>query len=61
MHDTTFDCSRSYPEIDARFVIQALPHIDQISRGARRLTINTYDAEDLVQETMVKAYASFHT
>lgn len=61
MHDTTFDCSRSHPEIDARFVIQALPHIDQISRGARRLTINAYDAEDLVQDTFLKAYSGFRT
>ncbi|OBG80011.1 RNA polymerase subunit sigma, partial [Mycobacterium sp. E802] len=34
---------------------------EQIERGARRLTHNRYDAEDLVQETLLKAYSGFHT
>ncbi|MGV9797058.1 sigma-70 family RNA polymerase sigma factor [Mycobacterium sp. NPDC003449] len=45
----------------ARFVETTLPFIDQIERGARRLTNNGYDAEDLVQETLLKAYTGFHT
>ncbi|OBG85426.1 RNA polymerase subunit sigma-70, partial [Mycobacterium sp. E802] len=35
--------------------------VEQIERGARRLTHNRYDAEDLVQETLLKAYSGFHT
>lgn len=43
----------------ARFVTQALPLLDQLYRAARRRTHNHADAEDLVQETMLKAYRSF--
>jgi len=45
----------------ARFVRDVLPFVDQLYRAARRYTRSTADAEDLVQETMVKAYAGFHT
>jgi RNA polymerase sigma-70 factor (ECF subfamily) len=45
----------------ARFVRDVLPLVDQLYRAARRYTRSTADAEDLVQETMVKAYAGFHT
>ncbi|WP_036461565.1 sigma-70 family RNA polymerase sigma factor [Mycobacterium sp. 141] len=48
-------------ETAARFVAEALPHLDQIRRGAYRLTTSKYDAEDLVQETLLKAYSGFHT
>jgi RNA polymerase sigma-70 factor (ECF subfamily) len=44
----------------AVFVRDVLPLVDQLYRGARRYTYTTADAEDLVQETMVKAYAGFH-
>lgn len=44
-----------------RFVRDALPLLDQLYGAARRYTRNSIDAEDIVQETMVKAYASFHT
>lgn len=43
------------------FIAAALPCIDVIERGARRLTANRFDAEDLVQETLLKAYNGFHT
>jgi RNA polymerase sigma-70 factor (ECF subfamily) len=49
------------PELTARFINDALPHLSQLSDGARRLTCNGLDAEDLVQETMLKAYAGFNT
>jgi RNA polymerase sigma-70 factor, ECF subfamily len=42
-----------------RFVEQALPMLDQLHRSAWRYTRNHADAEDLVQETMMKAYRSF--
>jgi RNA polymerase sigma-70 factor (ECF subfamily) len=45
----------------ARFVRDVMPLVDQLYRAARRYTRSTADAEDLVQETMVKAYAGFHT
>lgn len=45
----------------ARFERDALPLVDQLYAAARRYTRNTVDAEDLVQETMLKAYSSFHT
>jgi len=38
------------------FDAQALPHMDALFRTALRMTKNTNDAEDLVQETYVKAY-----
>lgn len=44
-----------------RFVDTVLPCIEQIRGRARRLTTNSYDAEDLIQETMLKAYSGFHT
>jgi RNA polymerase sigma-70 factor, ECF subfamily len=44
----------------ARFVRDVLPLVDQLYRAARRYTRSAADAEDLVQETMVKAYAGFH-
>jgi len=49
------------PERTARFINDALPHLSQLSDRARRLTCNGVDAEDLVQETMLKAYAGFNT
>jgi RNA polymerase sigma-70 factor (ECF subfamily) len=43
-----------------QFVRDVLPLVDQLYRAARRYTRSAADAEDLVQETMVKAYAGFH-
>lgn len=43
-----------------RFELEALPLIDQLYGAAVRLTRNRQDAEDLVQETYVKAYAAFY-
>ncbi|MUL82153.1 MULTISPECIES: sigma-70 family RNA polymerase sigma factor [unclassified Mycolicibacterium] len=45
----------------ARFERDALPLLDQLYGAARRYTRNAADAEDLVQEVLVKAYSSFHT
>ena len=44
----------------ARFERDALPFLDQLYSAALRMTRNPADAEDLVQETFVKAYAAFH-
>ena len=48
-------------ELAARFERDALPLLDQLYGGARRMTRNPADAEDLLQETMVKAYAGFRS
>jgi RNA polymerase sigma-70 factor, ECF subfamily len=44
----------------ARFERDALPYLDQLYAAGMRMTRNPADAEDLVQETFVKAFAAFH-
>ena len=46
-------------ESTERFERDALPFLDQLYGGALRMTRNPADAEDLVQETFLKAYAAF--
>jgi RNA polymerase sigma-70 factor, ECF subfamily len=43
-----------------RFARDVLPFLDQLYSAALRMTRNPADAEDLVQETFAKAFASFH-
>lgn len=50
----------STAERSARFERDALEFLDQMYSAALRMTRNPADAEDLVQETYAKAYASFH-
>src|SRR5437899_11330053 len=47
-------------ERSQRFERDALPFLDQLYAAAMRMTRNPADAEDLVQETFVKAFAAFH-
>lgn len=47
-HDLTTDFDRDVRE-----------HLDVLRRGAYRLTRNRADAEELLQETLLKAYAGF--
>ena len=42
-----------------RFERDAMPLLDQLYAAALRMTRNPADAEDLVQETFLKAYAAF--
>ncbi|HVM55483.1 MAG TPA: sigma-70 family RNA polymerase sigma factor [Acidimicrobiales bacterium] len=42
-----------------RFADQAMEHMDSLYAGALRMTRNPADAEDLVQETYLKAYRGF--
>ena len=52
------------PETDeqrsARFERDALPFLDQLYAAALRMTRNPADAEDLLQETYVRAFSAFH-
>ncbi|MEU6118541.1 sigma-70 family RNA polymerase sigma factor [Streptomyces sp. NPDC047117] len=50
----------SEAERNQRFERDALTFLDQMYSAALRMTRNPADAEDLVQETYAKAYASFH-
>jgi RNA polymerase sigma-70 factor (ECF subfamily) len=43
-----------------RFERDAMPLLDQLYGAALRMTRNPADAEDLVQETYLKAYSKFH-
>ena len=45
----------------ATFVEQATPLMDGLYGAALRMTRNPSDAEDLVQETYLKAYRAFHS
>ncbi len=54
------DSAESTAERSARFERDALEFLDQMYSAALRMTRNPADAEDLVQETYAKAYASFH-
>src|SRR6266516_247410 len=47
-------------ERERRFADEAIPLLDTIYAGALRLTRNPADAEDLVQETFLRAYNAFH-
>jgi RNA polymerase sigma-70 factor (ECF subfamily) len=47
-------------ELSARFTRDAVPLRDALYRHAVRMSRSHADAEDLVQETMMKAYAGFH-
>lgn len=49
------------PQLTVRFVDQALPFPNELTDRARRLTRNTVDADDLVQETRPTAYTGFNT
>jgi len=48
-----------FPDIAERFEHEALPLADQLYRAARRYTRSHADAEDLVQDTMIRAYKGF--
>lgn len=58
--DTDRAPEESTAERVARFESGALQYLDQLYSAALRMTRNPADAEDLVQETFTKAFASFH-
>ena len=58
--ESATEIAETAEERHARFEAEALPYIDQLYAAALRMTRNPADAEDVVQETFAKAYASFH-
>jgi RNA polymerase sigma-70 factor (ECF subfamily) len=68
---TNDDSDRLVPEMtassdvrregDLRFEAEALPYIDDVYRFALSLTRDAADADDVVQETFLRAYRSWHT
>lgn len=48
-------------ELAARFERDAIPLLDQLYGGALRMTRNPADAEDLMQDTIIKAYVGFRS
>ena len=51
--------SRLGLERQHRFEVEALPHLKAMYATALRLTRNPHDAEDLVQETFLRAFRGF--
>jgi RNA polymerase sigma-70 factor, ECF subfamily len=47
-------------DLEARFEAEALPLLNGMYSAAFRLTRNSSDAEDLIQETFLRAYRGFH-
>lgn len=46
-------------DLKSRFAEDALPYLDQLYGAAMKMTRNPNEAQDLVQETFTKAFASF--
>lgn len=57
--DQTQAPTESAEERSARFERDAMQYLDQLYGAAMRMTRNPTDAEDLVQETYLKAFAAF--
>ncbi len=51
----------SASERTERFETEIVPHIEMLARVALLMTRNAHDAEDLVQETLLRAYKGIHT
>lgn len=59
MPETELDPADAGADLKSRFTEEAMPLLDQLYGGALRMTRNPQDAEDLVQETYLKAYKAF--
>jgi RNA polymerase sigma-70 factor (ECF subfamily) len=57
----TSDGAPDAAPLAARFEQEAMPLLDQLYSAALRMTRNPADAEDLVQETYLKAFGAFRT
>lgn len=56
MSETT---QESAAALEARFTRDALPYLDQLYGAAMKMTRNPSDAQDLIQETFLKAFSAF--
>jgi RNA polymerase sigma-70 factor (ECF subfamily) len=56
----SMDTETSERDLQSRFEAEALPLLSSLYSAAYRLTRNAADAEDLVQETFLRAYRGFH-
>jgi RNA polymerase sigma-70 factor (ECF subfamily) len=57
VHET----ERQNTAVRQRFEAEVIPHHESLHHHALRLTRSTPGAEDLVQDTLLRAFASFHT
>lgn len=57
MSSTDSDVTKA--RLQARFTEEALPLLDQLFGAAMKMTRNPQDAQDLVQETFLKAFSAF--
>ncbi|MGH8791048.1 MAG: sigma-70 family RNA polymerase sigma factor [Stackebrandtia sp.] len=57
---TAGEDAETIEERRSRFERDAMPLVDQLYGAALRMTRNPQDAEDLVQETYLKAFSAFH-
>ena len=55
------DSARLFVARDREFEREALPWLDDVYRFALSLTHDAVDAEDVVQDTFLRAYKSWHT
>jgi RNA polymerase sigma-70 factor (ECF subfamily) len=53
------EVARGGPSLEARFEQEAIPFMPEMYAAALRLTRDRSDAEDLVQETFLRAYRGF--
>ncbi|UOQ60586.1 sigma-70 family RNA polymerase sigma factor [Leucobacter rhizosphaerae] len=51
--------SGAQAKLEQRFTAEALPLLDQLYGAAMKMTRNPPDAQDLVQETFMKAFSAF--
>ena len=59
--DTDVEAPETHAQRTARFERDAIPMMNRLYGVALRMTRNPADAEDLVQDTMVKAYVGFES
>lgn len=59
--DGTLPAAESQRVDSRRFEVEALPWLDDVYRFALSMTRDESDADDVVQETFLRAYRSWHT
>ena len=59
-HPAPTPAPRAHWDLEGRFEREAIPHMQALYAGAYRMVRNAADAEDLVQETYLRAFRAFH-